>query len=112
MLLPRKSIAQVLRAMAGVPLEELVSITASKPGFALNEMQKEAILHFISNRGTFVALPMEYGKSIIYGCLPLLFDSLGGLPSGTSIALVVCPLKALMMDQTQKWELILCMLEI
>ena len=104
MLLPRKSIARVLRAMAGVALEELVHIIASKLGFALKEMQKEAILHFISNRDTFVALPTGYGKSIIYGCLPLLFDSLRGLPSGTSIALVVCPLKAFMMDQTLRFR--------
>ena len=51
MLLPRKSIARVLRAMAGVALEELVHITASKLGFALKEMQKEAILLYCkSNR--------------------------------------------------------------
>ena len=78
MLLPCK-IVRVLRAMAGVALEELVRITASKLWFALNEMQKEAILHFIINRDTFVALPIE---SIIYGCLPLLFDSLRGYHHG------------------------------
>uniref|UniRef100_A0A1X7VWK6 DEAD/DEAH-box helicase domain-containing protein n=1 Tax=Amphimedon queenslandica TaxID=400682 RepID=A0A1X7VWK6_AMPQE len=90
--------------MAGVALEEMVTGTASKPGITLKEMQMQAIMHFIRHRDTIVALPTGYGKSMIYGCLPFLFDSLRGLPSVTSIASVVCPLKTPMVDQTFRFR--------
>uniref|UniRef100_A0A1X7UWY7 Helicase ATP-binding domain-containing protein n=1 Tax=Amphimedon queenslandica TaxID=400682 RepID=A0A1X7UWY7_AMPQE len=49
-------------------------------------------------------LPTGYGKSLIYGCLPLVYNSIRGLLPGTSIALVVCPLIALMKDQTERFR--------
>ena len=40
----------------------------------LKEKQLEAIHAFLDGRDTFVSLPTGYGKSLIYGILPLLFD--------------------------------------
>ena len=40
----------------------------------LKEKQTEALEAFTSGYDTFVALPTGYGKSIIFGMLPLLFD--------------------------------------
>ena len=37
----------------------------------LKEKQEEAVLAFLSNRDVFVSLPTGYGKSYIYGILPL-----------------------------------------
>ena len=41
-------------------------------------LQVEAIKSFVSGKDTFVILPTGYGKSIIYGVLPLLFDYVSG----------------------------------
>lgn len=62
--------------------------------------QKEAIKAFIE-RGVnvFVSLPTGAGKSLIFQSLPIVFDSLFGKPRGSSIVMVISPLKALMKDQ-------------
>ena len=65
----------------------------------LKQQQKDAVLGFISGRDVFVALPTGYGKSLVYGCLPRVFDML--LDEHGSIVIVVCPLKALMEDQAK-----------
>ena len=44
----------------------------------LKPKQREALLAFIDHRDVFVALPTGYGKSIIYGILPVVFDILKG----------------------------------
>ena len=49
----------------------------------------------------FVFLPTGYGKSLIFECLPRLLDH---LPDRTSIVIVACPLKALMMDQVKHFR--------
>lgn len=58
---------------------------------------------FANGRDTFVSLPMGYGKSLIYGCLPKAFDLMLDWHS-SSIFLVVCPLKALMKDQADSFK--------
>ena len=57
---------------------------------------------FISGRDVFVALPTGYGKSLIYACLPRVFDLL--LNKEGSIVLVVCPLIALTEDQVTSFR--------
>ena len=47
-------------------------------GVKLKEKQEEAILSFIQGHDTFVSLPTGYGKSLIYGILPTIFDKLKG----------------------------------
>ena len=44
----------------------------------LKDKQEEAIMTFLSGQDTFVSLPTGYGKSIIFGILPLVFDRLLG----------------------------------
>ena len=41
-------------------------------------LQVEAIKIFVLCKDTFVILPTGYGKSTIYGVLPLLFDYVSG----------------------------------
>ncbi|XP_019864452.1 PREDICTED: ATP-dependent DNA helicase Q1-like [Amphimedon queenslandica] len=65
-------------------IAEKVDAVVVKLGFQLHDKQKEAILSYISGKDTF--------------------DSIRGLPPGTSIALVVCPLIALMKDQTERFR--------
>lgn len=65
----------------------------------LKEQQREAIHSFIRGRDVFVALPTSYGKSLIYGCLPRVFDLLRGVQEPKSIIMVISPLKALMDDK-------------
>ena len=44
--------------------------------FFLKEKQTEAVFSIVAGKDTLVTLPTGYGKSIIYGVLPLLFDEL------------------------------------
>ena len=95
---------KTVMASAAAPLEHQIDIIGARFGYQLQGKQKEAIIAYTSGKDTFVALPTGYGKSLIYGCLPLVFDSVRGLVPGTSLALVVCPLKALMKDQTERFR--------
>ena len=62
--------------------------------------QKGAIRAFIEKDvSIFVGLPTGAGKSLIFQSLPFVFDSLYGNPRGTSVLMVISPLKALMRDQ-------------
>ena len=45
-------------------------------GVALKEKQQEALLYFCRGRDVFVSLPTGYGKSMIYGILPVVFNKL------------------------------------
>ena len=56
----------------------LIIETARKVGIDLKEKQLEAIQMFCSGKDVFVSLPTGYGKSMIYGLLPLVFNSLKG----------------------------------
>ena len=44
----------------------------------LKDKQVEAVCAFVEGNDTFVALPTGYGKSLIYGILPYVFDKLKG----------------------------------
>ena len=44
----------------------------------LKQKQEEALFSFLAGNDTFVSLPTGYGKSIIYGILPVVFDLLLG----------------------------------
>ena len=66
----------------------------------IKEKQRDAILAFVSGKDVFVSLPTGYGKSFCYQCLPLLFDIPQSHEVGTSIAVVVTPLAAIMKDHS------------
>lgn len=72
-----------------------------KLNITLKEKQVEAILNLLSRHDVFVSLPTGYGKSIVYGVLPLAFDLLLGKQG--SIVICVSPLTSLMMDQKQRF---------
>ena len=64
--------------------------------------QPEAAREFVKGQDVFVSLPTDSGKSLCYGCLPLVYDSLCGNVGGNkSIVIVVSPMKALMQDQVR-----------
>ena len=78
-------------------LHGLISEVTQSMGYKeLKKEQRDAILSFISSNDVFVSLPTGFGKSLIYGCLPVLFDKLHNHDYTTSIVVVVSPLKALM----------------
>jgi bloom syndrome protein len=51
---------------------------AKEMNISLKEKQEEAIAAFVGGRDTFVSLPTGYGKSIIYGILPVMYNILLG----------------------------------
>ena len=61
-------------------LEEALIATLRSCGIEkLKEKQSEAVLAFVNGQDVFVSLPTGYGKSIIYGILPILFDNWKGM---------------------------------
>ena len=63
--------------MTGTMVQKALDEVISEMGlFPLREKQTEAVLAIVAGKDTFVTLPTGYGKSIIYGVLPLLFDKL------------------------------------
>ena len=71
---------------------------------SIREEQFDSIRAILEGRDVFVSLPTGSGKSLCYGCLPLVFNELRAVPQGKSIVVVVSPLKALMMDQVQTFS--------
>ena len=45
----------------------------------LKPPQEEIITEYVLGKDVFVSLPTGFGKSICYGCLPIVFDKLRGL---------------------------------
>lgn len=70
----------------------------------LRSQQKDAIKAFVAAHDVFVSLPTGFGKSLIYGCMPLLFDKLRCKLKPSSIVIVICPLIALMKDQVERFK--------
>jgi len=60
--------------------------------------QKQAIQGFLSSKSVFVNLPTGYGKSLIFQCLPMVYDMVHQRARGSSLIVVLSPLKALMED--------------
>ena len=58
--------------------KEALDFTAEKLGIHLKEKKSEAVLAFLSGNDIFVSLPTGYGKSLIYGILPIVFDFMNG----------------------------------
>ena len=59
-------------------LTALINEATRKIGINLKEKQLEAIQMFCIGRDVFVSLPTGHGKSLIYGLLPLVYNSLKG----------------------------------
>ncbi len=68
----------------GREIEEAIAYSLKKLKYdELKCEQKEAVTAFLSSNGTFVSLPTDYGKSLCYGILPLVFDYLRGKTAST-----------------------------
>ncbi len=73
------------------------------PDLVLKRKQLEAVRALVQRkRDVLAVLPTGYGKSLIYQLLPNMFDFLVG--KKCSIAIVVSPLTALMIDQVEKMK--------
>ena len=84
--------------MATEAVTKVIEECAQKMGYeSLKRQQKEAIFWFVQKRDVFVTLPTGFGKSICYGCLPMVFDLIKQRKG--SIVVVISPLIALMKDQ-------------
>jgi ATP-dependent DNA helicase RecQ len=68
---------------------------------ALYDKQKEALESFFCGRNVFVNLPTSYGKSLIFQAVPIMADIIHKKDKGSSIMVVVSPLKSLMEDQVR-----------
>ena len=60
------------------PRDALEAATRKMGMDSLKDMQKKAILAFVGGKDTFVSLSTGYGKSVIYGILPMMYDELLG----------------------------------
>ena len=90
--------------MVGVITGEkwLLAFDAVKSQFELEEIkpeQKEAIQSFFEGKNLFVNLLMGFGKSLIFQCLPIVVDVIHEKPLGSSVVVVISPLRSLMDDQ-------------
>ena len=71
----------------------LIAQVAKEHGYEkLKEEQLLAIDEFVSEKDVFVSLPTGFGKSLIYGLLPPVYDRVRGYTMPTSVAGVVSPL--------------------
>ena len=61
--------------------------------------QENALCEFLGGQNIFVNLPRGYGKSLIFQCLPIAADALFEKPRGSSVLVVISPLRSLMEDQ-------------
>ena len=71
----------------------LIAEVAKEHGYEkLKEEQLLAIDEFVLEKDVFVSLPTGFGKSLIYGLLPAVYDRVRGYTMPTSVAGVVSPL--------------------
>lgn len=67
-----------------------------KGDLTLKKQQVESIRYVLAGKDVFAWLPTGFGKSVIYECLPFVFERLS---ERKSLVLVVSPLVSLMIDQ-------------
>ena len=61
--------------------------------------QENALREFLGGQYIFVNLPTGYGKSLIFQCLPIAADALFEKHRGSSVLVVISPLRSMMEDQ-------------
>ena len=59
-------------------MEEAIRQASNVVGLTLKSKQLEAVVNFCNGKDVFVSFPTGYGKSIVYGILPLVFDKIRG----------------------------------
>ena len=79
-------------------LNQLIVEAAKRLGYVLKEEQKTVITSFVLGQDVFVVLPMDFGKSLCFACLPIIFDRMRD--DGLSfVVMIVTPLTAIIKDQ-------------
>ena len=77
-------------ALIGASPKETIREVARNHGYdSLKEEQLLAIEKFVTGSDVFVSLPTGFGKSLIYGLLPSVFDRLKGYLEPTSASKLV-----------------------
>ena len=64
--------------------------------------QENSLREFLLGKNIFVNLPTGYGKSLIFQCLPIAADALFEWRRGSSVIVVISPLRTLMEDQVRQ----------
>ena len=75
---------------------------AVKAQFELTDLlpkQQEAIKAFFKGKNVFVNLPTGFGKSLIFQSLPIVADIVSSKPRGSTVIVVISPLRSVMEDQ-------------
>ena len=65
----------------------------------LHEKQILALRKLFAGNDLFFSAPTGFGKSIIYELIPIMADTLNDRVAGSSVIIVISPLKALIEDQ-------------
>ncbi len=60
---------------------------------------KEAFEDYFKGHHVYVNLPKAIGKSLVHQAVPIMFDLLNRRPKGTSIIVIISPLRSLMEEQ-------------
>lgn len=68
---------------------------------SIGPQQREVLLHILFVHDTFIHLPTEFGKSLIFELTPLCFDYQSSIPLGSLKVLIISPLISLM--ELQIW---------
>ena len=83
--------------------DRAVKFSLGMSDITLKPKQLEALRAVVQhNRDVLAVLPTGYGKSLIYQLLPKMFNFLFHGGNSCSIAIIVSPLTALMLDQIEK----------
>ena len=107
------------RRLVHVDVEEVKAAarqSAADLGYSLlKPLQEEVVVQFATGHDVFAVLPTGFGKSLCYACacvtlvlvlracVTSTFDKLRQATPGSSFALVVTPLIAIMQDQVDSW---------
>ena len=96
----------VMSEMSDTEFDRALKFSLSErrtPDLKLRTKQPEALKAVVQQkRDVLAVLPTGYGKSLIYQLLPSMFNFLLYGGKYCSIAIIVSPLTALMMDQVEK----------
>ena len=97
------TVVEMSKKWSNREIEAAIAAAFGRLGYsAVKSEQLEAAREFVKGQDVFVSIPTGSGKSLCYGCLPLVYDSLRSKTRGSkSIVVVVSPLKALMLDQVR-----------
>ena len=74
---------------------------AVREQFEIDNLPPKQENALLGGQNIFVNLPTGYSKSLIFQCLPITVDPLFEKPRGSSVLVVISPLRSLMEDQVR-----------